>query len=66
MKSKKPEVNIIKNGRGYLIYVYDTIAQPSTFQDIAVTQTELEEIVKQSLPYLRVPKGTKRVELKKK
>ena len=65
MKSKKSEVIIRPAGVGYVIKVFDDIYNPS-YQDLAVTQDELEEIVMQSLPYLRVPKGTKVVELKKK
>ena len=62
MKLKKSEVRIEPSNIGYIIEINDGMASP--FLD--VTQDELEEIVTQSLPYLRVPKGTKVVELKKK
>ena len=65
MKSKKPEVKIThyKFGNGYFIQIGPDFVGVTCCW--AVTQDELEEIVMQSLPYLRVPKGTKRVELKK-
>ena len=64
MKSKKSGVTVLPSGIGYIIVVTDRLIWPNRL-DLPVTQTELEEIVKQSLPYLRVPKGTKVVELKK-
>ena len=65
MKLKKSEVTIKQSGIGYIITVTDRIIWPNRL-DLPITQDELEEIVTQSLPYLRVPKGTKVVELKKK
>ena len=54
MKHKKSGVRIIESGPGYIIDLNDGMTSPF----LAVTQDELEEIVRQSLPYLRVPKGT--------
>ena len=64
MKHKKSEVTIKKPrfGNGYLIHILD---EYNLEYNWPITQDELEEIVQQSLPYLRVPEGTKVVELKK-
>ena len=57
MKFKKSEVTIKKPrfGNGYLIHILD---EYNLEYNWPITQDELEQIVKQSLPYLRVPKGT--------
>ena len=58
----KSAITVKKLTKGYIIFLDDRYV----YDSMAVTQEELGEIVMQALPYLRVPKGTKVVELKKK
>ena len=54
-------ITVKKLTKGYIIFLNDG----HVYNNMSVTQEELEEIVRQALLYLRVPKGTKGVELKK-